>query len=185
MSQSLFQRNKVETAPAPVTPHELIHKEVAHLKKGKTARYGDKPVRRASMWALVGVISAVLWLFIMDPVIHAWYKSEAIHTYVYLHYFGTSEQAAELASSGILRPEEIVELNLSQQAYKDSYDSLREAQESSHKIIHYMDSVRRLHAGKYEKLDFIGMVRYDLFIRNGLNTPTAWDGLDPVVNAGN
>jgi len=185
MSQSLFQRHRVATAPAPLTPRELIEKEVAHLKKGKTARYGDKPVRRASMWTFVGVISVLIWLYIMDPVIHAWYKSEAIRTYVYLHYFGTSEQATELAASGILRPEEIVELDRSQQSYKDDFASLREAEETAHKIIHYMDSVRRLHAGKYESLDFIGMVRYDLFIRNGLDTPTQWDGIDPVVNAGN
>jgi hypothetical protein len=45
-----------------------------------------------------------------------------------------------------------------------------------------MASVRKLRDGKYEKLDFLGTLRYDLFIRNGLNTPTAWDSLDPVVN---
>jgi hypothetical protein len=181
MSSSLFQRRPVETA-GPATPHELIEKEVAHLKKGKTARYGDKPVRRASIWAFALVICALIGLYIMDPVLHAWYKSEAIHTYTYLHNFGTSEQAAELASSGILRPEEIVELDRSQLTYKEDYNTPRDALQASHTIIQYMASVRKLRDGKYEKLDFLGTLRYDLFIRNGLNTPTAWDSLDPVVN---
>jgi len=185
MSGSLFHRTPAAATPGPATPHELIQKEVAHLKKGKSARYGDKPVRKASIWALVGVICALIWLYIQDPVLHAWYKSEAIKTYVYLHYFGSSEQAAEFGSSGILRPEEIVELNHSPQSYKDEYTSLQDALSSSHKIILYMNSVRKLHAGKYEKLDFIGTVRYDLFIRNGINLPTAWDSLDPVVNVPN
>jgi hypothetical protein len=184
MSTSLFQRRQVPTAPQPATPHELIHKEVAHLKKGKSSRYGDKPVRKASTWALVGVICVVIWLYVMDPVLHAWYKGDAIRTYVYLHYFGTSEQAAELASTGILRPDEIVYLDRSPETYKDNFASLQEAQVSSHKIIQYMNSVRKLHAGKYEKLDFIGTVRYDLFIRNGIETPTEWTSLDPVVNDG-
>ena len=184
MSTSLFQRRQVETATQPPTPHELIHKEVAHLKKGKSSRYGDKPVRRASTWALVSVICAVIWLYVMDPVLHAWYKGDAIRTYVYLHYFGTNEQAAELASTGILRPDEIVELDRNLETYKEDFASLRDAEISAKKIIQYMNSVKKLHAGKYEKLDFIGTVRYDLFIRNGIETPTEWNSLDPVVNGG-
>lgn len=186
MSDSLFRRNPIETAPGPATPQELIEKEVAHLKKKRgTARYGDKPVRRASIWGLVIVMCGIVWLYIMDPVLHAWYKGEAIHTYTYLHNFGTSEQATELATSGILRPEEIVELNRSQKTDKDYYATPRDALQTAHTIILYMNSVRKLHDGKYEKLDFIGTIRYDLFLRNGLPTPTAWDGLDPAVNVAN
>jgi hypothetical protein len=127
MSTSLFQRKQAEPT-GPATPHELIEKEVAHLKKKKSSRYGEKPVRTASVWGLVCVICAIIGLYCMDPVMHAWYKSDAIKAYVYLHYFGTSEQAAELASTGILRPDEIVALDRSAQTYKDTFSTLQEAQ---------------------------------------------------------
>ncbi|HEX4141008.1 MAG TPA: hypothetical protein VHY09_11715 [Candidatus Methylacidiphilales bacterium] len=181
MSESLFQR-KLESKPAATTtPHALIEKEIEHLKKRKTARYGDKPRQRASMWAFGIVMCALVGLYIMDPVLHAWYKGEAVHTYTYLHNFGTGKEADELATSGILRPEEIVTLNRGTATDKDYYATPQDAARAARTIINFMASVKALHYGRYEDLSFLGRVRYDLFIRTGLTPPTAWDFLDPGV----
>jgi len=180
MGEPLFQR-KTETAPAPITPHDLIEKEVAHLKKGTTARYGDQPARKMSSWLIVLAVGALLWLYLMDPIEHAWYKGEAMHTYRYLHNYGAGKDFSELAASGILKPEELHQLDLSTQTDKDYYDTPATAARTAQTIIAYMASVKQLHAGTYANLDALGRVRYTLFVRFGIIPPTAWNFLDPSV----
>ena len=48
-------------------------------------------------------------------------------------------------------------------------------------ISNYMDSVKLLHAGSYEKLDWLGKIRYHLFVRLDIYLPERWSFLDPSV----
>jgi hypothetical protein len=180
MAQSLFQR-KPEGPSAPPTPHELIEREIGHLKKKKLARYGDNP-RKMSLWLLVAVACALVWLYIQDPVEHAWYKGEAIKAYLYLHNYGAGKEADELAASGILQPEEITQLNQRHDSFQDYYPTPQAAARSALTIVSYMASVKELHAGRYENLDPLGRLRYALFVRFGIVPPTDWPFLDPGVN---
>ena len=180
MAQSLFQR-KVEANPAGLTPHELIEHEVAHLKKRGTARHGDKPHRSFALGTTLFILCAVLGLYILDPIMHAWYRYDAIHAYTYLHNFGVGKEADELATSGLFRPEEIVQLDRNLETDKDDYATPQDAAKTARTILHYMASVKALHAGRYEQLDWFERFRYDIFIRAGLMPPTAWDFLDPDV----
>jgi hypothetical protein len=47
----------------------------------------------------------------------------------------------------------------------------------------YINSVKLLHDGKYDKLDTVGKVRYVLFVKPGLGAflPTQWHFLNPSV----
>lgn len=182
MGESIFQRKSdTASAPAPLTPRELIDKEIEHLKKRKMARYGDKPVRRASIWLAVVVVGGLIWLYIMDPVMHAWYKYDAAHAYRYLHNYGGGNELTELATSGILSPEEIHELNRSTNTDKDYYSTPLAGAKAARAIVDYMASVRQLHAGAYGNLDTLGRVRYTLFVRYGIIPPTKWNFLDPGI----
>ena len=181
MAESLFHR-KAEAKPASTrTPHELIQKEVAHLRKRATARHGDKPRRKFAIAATLTVVCLLLGLFFMDPILHAWYRYDAIHAYTYLHYFGGGKEANELATSGILRPDEVHQLNLSPETYKDDFATPRAAAQNARAIIDYMASVRALHSGRYEDLHWLGRLRYDIFVRIGLMPPASWDFLDPDI----
>ena len=180
MAHSLFQR-KPHGPSAPPTPHELIEREIVHLKKKKSVRYGDNP-RKMSLWLLVVAACGLVWLYLQDPIEHAWYKGEAIKAYVYLHNYGAGKEVDELAASGILQPEEVVQLNQRHGSFQDYYSTPEAAAHDALNIVSYMASVKELHAGRYEDLDPLGRMRYALFIRTGIVLPTAWQFLDPVVN---
>jgi len=76
MEKSLFRRN-LPKDPAP-TPYELIEPEIVHLKKGYSIRYGPKGKKGPSPWVVGIAFCGLAWLYLMDPIIHAWYKGEAI-----------------------------------------------------------------------------------------------------------
>jgi hypothetical protein len=180
MAKSLFQRNYPE-GPSPPTPYELIEPEIVHLKKGYSIRHGERPSPKAPPWMLVLAFCGLAWLYLMDPIIHAWNKGEAIRTYLYLHNYGTGSLANQLAASQILLPDEVEALNHRQGAFQDYYPSLDDAKHHAEVIIKYMNDVRLLHAGKYQKLGPVGRMRYLLFIRTGLVLPSDWTFLDPGV----
>jgi hypothetical protein len=180
MAQSLFQR-KVAPDHEPPTPYDLIEPEIVHLKKGYSVRYGPKPRKKAPLWVVVLGFGGLAWLYLMDPLEHAWYKEEAVKAYHYLHSYGAGKKADELAASGILSPVEVARLNQQSGSYQDSYATPRDAANEAATIVTYMNSVRLLHAGRYEQLDPLGRMRYLLFIRTGLFLPTSWDFLDPAV----
>jgi hypothetical protein len=182
MADSLFRRHR-EAKTGSTTPQELIEKEVAHLKKGTTARYGNKPRRNLSVWLAGLFVCALILLYIMDPLLHAWYKGEAVHAYVYLHNAGTGTEANELAGSGILRPEEVAQLNRSLRNYRDYYSTPQDAARTARWITSYMASVKTLHAGAYDNLNPLQRLRYELFMRTGLVPPISWDFLDPDVGS--
>ncbi len=181
MGDSLFQRKPAANSSTPPTPHELIQKEVAHLKKRSTARLGDKPARTVSLWVLVVIGLGLLWLYAQDPILHAWYKDDAIKAYAYLHNHGTGKDADQLAGCGIMRPEEVVQLNQSLDPSATTYATPKDAAEVAQTVLAYVSSVKMLHTGHYESLDPVGRVRYTLFIRPGIPLPVAWDFLDPSV----
>jgi hypothetical protein len=162
----------------------LIEHEIKHLKNRTSVRYGTRErARSSSLWLLGLAICALVGLYLLDPLQHAVYKYQAIHAYGYLHAFGGGREAAELASSGILRPEEVTYLNQGLETYKDSYATPAAAAQTARSIVNYMAEVKLLHAGRWEKLDLLERVRYDLFVRPGLPMPIAWSFLDPDAGA--
>ncbi|MEI9999324.1 MAG: hypothetical protein WDO13_09220 [Verrucomicrobiota bacterium] len=131
---------------------------------------------------LVLTFCTLAWLYLMDPVLHAWYKGEAVKTYLYLHNFGSAQQVDALVASRILSPEEVHVLDGRRGSFQDYYPSPQQANDTAQTIMDYMAEVRALHAGRYQSLDPVGRMRYLLFIRTGLVLPTSWDFLDPSVN---
>jgi hypothetical protein len=181
MAGSLFQRRHEEKS-GPPTPHELIAKEVEHLKKRPGTRHGTMPKRKASLWLIVLLICALLAFYLWDPMVHAWYKYDAISAYLYLHNYGTGKDVDQLATCGILKPNEITLLNRRQGSFQDTYASPAAAAKTAQAVIAYMKTVKQLHSGAYAGLDPFNSLRYQLFIRPGIYLPTAWDCLDPMVN---
>lgn len=179
MAKSLFQKNTPED-PSP-TPYELIEPEIVHLKKGYSIRHGPKAKKHTAPWLVILALCVLTWLYLMDPILHAWYKGEAIRTYLYLHNYDSGPLADSLLASQIFTPEEVNTLNSRQGSFQDYYSSPIAAENQAGVIINYMTNVRLLHAGKYETLDPIGRMRYAIFIYPGLVLPTQWSILDPSV----
>jgi hypothetical protein len=179
MENSLFHKDRPEDRPP--TPYELIEPEIVHLKKGYSVRYGPKAKKRMSPWLVILAFCGLAWLYLMDPIYHAWYKGEAIQTYLYLHNYGSGPMAANLLATQIFSPDEVNTLNHRQGAFQDYYSSPEAANRDAQLIIDYVNNVRLLHAGKYETLDPVGRMRYALFIYPGILLPTDWDFLDPSV----
>ena len=179
MGKSLFDKNTPQDRPPTV--YERLEPEIAHLKKGSSVRYGAQRKKTSVPWLIVLAVCAFCWLYVMDPVMHAWYRGEAIRTYLYLHNYGAGPMANNLAATGIFSPDEIHVLDHRQGSFQDYYGSVDAANKQAETIIHYMDSVRHLHAGDRKQLDILGRVRYNLFIRPGIYLPTQWDFLNPSV----
>ena len=179
MENSLFHKDTPQ-APPP-TPHELIESEIGHLKKGSSTRQDPHAKAKRSFWLLILALCGLGWLYVMDPFIHAWYKGEAVRTYLYLHNYGTGPQANDLIATRIFSPDEVEALNHRSGSFQDYYASPEAANRKAQTIISYMTAVRLLHAGQYQQLDPVGSTRYLLFIRAGIVPPTQWSALDPTV----
>jgi hypothetical protein len=181
MENSLFHKQALKEAPP--TPYELIEPEIVHLKKGYSIRYGEKRAKRAPPWILIIGFLWLVWLYIMDPVIHAWYKGEAVRTYLYLHNYGAGPELKQLVASHILSADEISVLDSRHDAVQDYYATPQAAAAQATTITTYIKNVALLHAGKYQQLDPIGRMRFLLFIRTQLYLPQTWDFLDPSVGS--
>jgi hypothetical protein len=179
MGKSLFHKD-IPKGPAP-TPHELIEPEIVHLKKGYSVRHGPQAKKKTPPWMVILVLCGVAWLYLMDPVLHAWYKGEAIQTYLYLHNYGAGPLVDELIATRIFSANELDALNRRQGSFQHYYASPDAANREAQSIIHYMTALRLLHDGKYQQLDPIGRMRYLFFIRTGIIPPTEWSMLDPSV----
>lgn len=179
MQKSLFHRDALKEAPP--TPFELIEPEIIHLKKGYSIRHGEKKPRSAPVWILAIGFLWIVWLYVMDPVIHAWYKGEAAKTYVYLHNYGAGHELEKLVATRILNADEIHTLDNKHGSFQDTYSSPQAAAAMAMTITAYMNGVEQLHNRQYQNLDPIGRMRYLLFIRTGLYMPKAWDFMDPAV----
>lgn len=180
MGKSLFDKNSPQDRPP--TPYERLEPEIAHLKKGSSVRHGPNAKKRFSPWLVLLLLGTLIWFYIMDPVIHAWYRGEAVRTYLYLHNYGAGPLADELAATGLFTSDEIHTLGNRQGAFQDYYASPQAANHQAEVIIGYMKTVHLLHQGVYDQLDPINRLRYNLFIRPGIPLPTSWSFLDPSVD---
>ena len=179
MEKSLFHKD-TPRGPAP-TPHELIEPEIDHLKKSSSVRHGPGAKKKRSPWLIILALCGLGWLYLMDPFLHAWYKGEAIRTYLYLHSYGAGPLANDLIATRIFSTYEIEALNRRQGSFQDYYASPEAANRQAQAIINYTTALRLLHAGKYQQLDPVGRTRYLLFIRTGIVPPTEWDFLEPSM----
>jgi hypothetical protein len=176
---SLF--DKEIPAGATPTPYELINPEIVHLKKGYSIRHGERARKKMPTWLLVMTFGCLAWIYLMDPILHAWYKGEAIRDYLYLRDYGNASLTASLIATGILSAEDVELLNHRHGSYESYYASPDAANHQAQTIIDYMSKVRALHQGRYQGLDPLGRMRYLLFIRLGIFVPTDWSFLDPSV----
>ncbi len=81
-----------------------------------------------------------------------------------------------------LRPERIALLNQRSGAFQDYYPGPGEGNRAADSVIRYLQGVTDLRNGDYEKLNWVGKIRYQLFVRFGLHPPTRWKLLDPAIN---
>jgi hypothetical protein len=128
------------------------------------------------------LVGGLLVLFFMDPVLHALRREQAIRDYLYLHSYGSEKRAAELLATHIFTPNEIVLLNHRHDPVQDDYASPTQANRDEEAIVSYLRGVDNLHRGNYDDLDPIGKIRYQFFIRWGMNPPVDWKWLDPAVD---
>ncbi len=172
--------------PAPLSPYarERIDREIAHLKKRRSVRDPKERDRSLAAWLLVLIAGGLLWLFFMDPVLYGFKRGDAIKAYLYLHGYGSDVRARQLAQSGIFTPHELDLLNQRQGDFQAYYSSPLSANEAAAGIVHYMKQLDELHGGHPEQLDALGKVRYQLFVRWGLQPPTHWSVLDPAIPTG-
>ena len=181
MENSLFHKNTPGNPPP--TPYELIESEIGHLKKGSSIRQRPGGETKTPPWLIILALCGLAWLYLMDPFLHAWYKGEAIRTYLYLHNYGSGPLIDELIATRIFSPDEVETLNRRNGSYQDYYASPEAANHEAQTIINYMTDLHLLHAGKYQQLNPVGRTRYLLFIRTGLIPPTQWSILDPSVGS--
>jgi len=180
MEKSLFHK-KTPEGSSP-TPYELIEPEIVHLKKGYSIRHGPRAPKRAPPWLTLLAFCGLVWLYLMDPFLHAWYKGEAVRTYLYLHNYSTGPLADNLLATQIFSPDEVEVLNHRRGSFQDYYPTPAAAEREAGTIINYMTALRLLHEGKYQQLDPVGRMRYLLFIRTGIVLPTDWNFLDPSIS---
>lgn len=175
---SLFSKDP--EVPPPLSNLEKIESEISHLKKKSSVR--DAPgSRKAAPWFFSLVLLLCLWIYIMDPCLHAWHKYQAIHAYLYLHNNGSDKLAQQMVATGILNELEANVLNQRQGSFQDYFSTPDGAIHTAQSVIDYMNDVRALHHGDYDKLGLVGKLRYNLFIKSNIPLPTEWDSLDPSV----
>ena len=172
-------------AKPPLDPYarERIDDEIAHLRKRGTVRHTDGRTHglRAA-WPALLVMCALLWLFFMDPVLHAFRRQEAIRTYLYLHQLGNDRKAQQLLDTGIFAPTEVQVLNLRQGPFQTYYSGPSAADQSVDSIIEYLKGVSNLRAGAYDTLSVVGKLRYQLFVRWGILPPEILNLLEPSIH---
>jgi hypothetical protein len=181
MAKSLFHK-EARQIPAP-TPADLIGPEVAHLQKRASTRHGAAKKRAVYPWLIVLAFCVLATLYAVDPFIHAWYKGEAVRTYLYLHNYGAGPAAAQLVATQIFSRDEVQTLNHRNGSFQDYYRSPEAANRQAQAIVHYTQRVNLLRAGAYEQFGLLNQIRYFLFIRTGLGLPTDWPVLDPSVGS--
>ena len=165
-----------------VFAHELIEKEIEHLKKRKGVR-GTTETKRAKgkLLATLAVL-LLLGLYTMDVFVFSYDRGDAMRVYLYLHNYGNDAIAQHVASSGLLTPYEVKVLNRRQGSYQDYFIGTVPAERKAADLIGYMDQVHALHDGKYESLTILNKVRYVLFVKTGLIPPIRWQTLNSPID---
>jgi hypothetical protein len=179
---SLFRNNPLGAGTSSPYARERIEKEIAHLKKSVSVRDPKQQGRTLGAWVLVIGVLGLLWLFFMDPVLRAFKRNEAIHAYLYLHSFGSDAKAQAIAATGVFTPSDIERLNRRQGSFQDYFATPAAATQAADAAVAYFKGVKNFQEGRYEKLDRLGKLRYQLFLRFGLRPPTQWSFIDPSVS---
>jgi hypothetical protein len=179
---SIFNRDPGDPKQPSAYARDRIEAEIAHLKKRKPVRDARQTSQMLGAWVSVLLVLALFVLFFMDPVLHSIKRGDAIHAYLYLHGYGSDAKAQALAATGILTANEVDLLNHRQGAFQDLFPSPGAADAAADDVIRYMKGVENLHSGHDDRLDWLGKIRYQLFMRWGLSPPTEWDFLNPSVN---
>jgi hypothetical protein len=178
---SLFKRNSLDRKPlSPYSPERIEH-EIAHLRNRGSVRDPNARKRSPITWLITLAVLGLLWLYFMDPVLHSFRRGDAIHAYLYLHNFGSERKAQALADSGIFTAGEVQRLNHRQGSFQDYYSGPDAAERSANSVISYLQGVSDLQNGRYANLDFLGKVRYQLFVRFGILPPIQWAVFDPSI----
>ena len=179
---SIFSREPNDKKPLDPFARERIASEIDHLKKPKSVRNAREQSQRLGVWVSVLVLLVLLGLFFMDPVVFSWKRGDAIHAYLYLHNYGKEDKAQAIAATGIFTTSDINALNHRQGSFQDYFPTPAAAADSADSIVAYMKGVTDLHARRYDRLDILGKIRYQLFVRWGLDPPTQWDMINPSVS---
>jgi hypothetical protein len=180
---SLFNKDSENKAPLDPYARERIEREIRHLHEKKSVRHGGKDTPGYRGARFIGLVLLVLLvLFFLDPVLHGYYREEAIRVYSYLHHYGSEQKASELLDTGIFTPNEIELLNQRQGSFQNYYSSPLEGAVAADTIIQYVKGVEELQRGDYAKLSRLNKLRYLLFFHFGLTTPTDLSFLDPTIS---
>ncbi len=178
---SLFGKDPTaQPAPSPYA-RERIEREIAHLKKPASVRDPKATRRSLAAWLIVLTVGSLLWLFFMDPILHGFKRTDAIHAYLYQRNCGSDQKGLALTGTGVFTPNEIDRLNQRHGAFQELFPSPAAADQTTQAVIEYFKGVADLHAGRYEQLDLVGKIRYQLFVRFGLQPPTDWNVFDSSV----
>ena len=178
MMESIFRKDPTSRAP---TVLERIGPEISHLQKGgATAREGAR-TSKIGAWIAALVLLSLLALFLMDPFLYSFNKSEAIRAYLYLHNYDSTAATDALVKSGMFSKAEVRVMSERHGAYQSYFSTPDQAEASAASIVAFMNGLHDLHNGHYEKLDTLGKLRYLLFVRNGLHPPSSWSMLNPTI----
>jgi hypothetical protein len=167
--------------PAPFA-RELIEKEIAHLKKGRSVRDAQEKRRGRSHLLLWSTLFVLVGLYSMDTVIFSYDRGDAIRVYLYLHNYGDDKKAAALADCGLLTPHEVRVLDQRQGSFQDYFTGTGPAEARAAQLIEFMNGVHALHENRYNDLSPLNKIRYFLFIKTGLTPPIRWDVLNSSID---
>jgi hypothetical protein len=178
---SLFN-NDPGNQPAPSAySRERIEKEIGHLDKRTSVRHAEEKRNRGRAAIIIAVLAFVS-LYLMDPIVYSFARGDAIRAYLYLHHYGSDRKAQEILATGMFDASEIDHLNRRQGSFQNYFSSPPAADQAADKVLRYLKGVSDLHEGHYEHLDILGKIRYQLFVRWGLDPPMHWRIFDPSVN---
>jgi hypothetical protein len=182
MASSIFGKDPSDKPAPDAYARERIEQEIAHLKKPQSTRHG--PDERKTLGILVSftILFVIAGLYLMDPFLYSWYKGDAVQDYLYLHSENDTKADA-LAATGILTEEDIAVLNHRQGSFQDYYASPADAEKMADTIIGFMHGLSKLRSGRYDDLDILGKIRYNLFVRWGLVPPSEFTFLDPSIKS--
>ena len=162
---------------------EWIEAEIAHLRHRTSVRNMSPAQRRSAGVSLLTLFMVLLLgLFFMDPIVHSFKKETAIHTYLYLRNSGSEQKTREILATGIFTANEIDLLNHQHGSFQDYFPTPQAADASADSIARYFQAMNDLRAGNYARLDGLGKIRYQLFVRFGLIPPRQWRIVDPSVH---
>jgi hypothetical protein len=160
---------------------DLIEKEIAHLKKGRSVRTAGAEARGFSRVVMIAAILGAVALYVMDPLFFAYHRGDAIRAYLYLHNYGNDHKAAELAHSGYLSEYEQQVLDKRLGSFQDYFVGTEAAEKKADALILYLKGVHDLHHDAYAALTPVNKLRYVLFVKTGLNPPVRWEFLNPSI----